>query len=316
MNIYLYEDNLYCFSRNFLIIIQTDSNAIQYNACALQKYSSTEPVIYHGGVRVQYKSFTKYDRPFFRIQFSFHHVSALPVQLSDGRWNCSAVRWEDMQHHFPCNFVSNCVGGEDEAGCWSGDSTCSPGTFQADGRCFSLTFLDKEEITWINAHEQCQKRGGQLPSLSTRQVWESVTDILVRTDKCTYLFMGARSASPTISVMYRNSWMWSDDTIAHFFKLSALWLLPLNIDFCTSLGNVSINYKTSKLMMVTCQETFVVSCLLCEIHGTLSPYENNELPEIRTTSSLIFIQVKNCIFYTNVVIALLHRKQHKQNMQK
>ncbi|XP_025099599.1 uncharacterized protein LOC112567209 [Pomacea canaliculata] len=293
INIYIYDKRQDCLINgiNFVIIFETDSNSTQYSVCALYKNSYTEPVIYHGGVRVQYKSFTTYDRPFFRILFSFHHVSALPVQVSEGRWNCSAVRWEDMQHHFPCNFVSNCVGGEDEAGCWSGDGTCSPGTLQAGGRCFSLSFFGEEEMSWIDANEHCRKRGGQLPSLSTKRVWESVTDLFTRIGKCSHFFIGARTAPPTISVMYRNSWMWSDNTIAYFIHLYSLALTPPNTDLCTSLGIILKNYGKIPLLMSKCQDTDVVSCLLCEIPGTSSPYENNELPEIRTTSTSNFIQL-------------------------
>ncbi|XP_025079241.1 uncharacterized protein LOC112555185 [Pomacea canaliculata] len=299
INIYIYDGRIDCLFHGltFLIIFQTNLNSKQYDICALHKHSYTEPVLYHGGVRVQYKSFTRYPQPFFRIQFSFHHVSALPVQLSEGRWNCSAVRWEDMQHHFPCNFVSNCVGGEDEAGCWSGDGTCSPGTLQADGRCFSLSFLVEEEMSWINAHEQCQKRGGQLPSLSTKQVWESVTDLFVRTDECSCFFIGARSAPPTISVMYRNSWMWSDDTIAHFIKLYTLALSRFNTDLCTSLWNLIRTFDKIPLLMRECQDSYAASCLLCEIPGTSSLYEHNKLPEIRTISTPNFSKVTLCTYF-------------------
>ncbi|XP_025079242.1 uncharacterized protein LOC112555186 [Pomacea canaliculata] len=220
INIQALYKNKECFleSKLFSVIFHTEVNFTEYKICELLKNTYTEPLIYHEGVRVQYKSFATFDRPFFRIQFSFHHVSALPVQLSEGRWNCSAVRWEDMQHHFPCNFVSNCVGGEDEAGCWSGDGTCSPGTLQAGGRCFSLSRTEQQVVSWNLANNWCQQRGSRLPSLTTRHVWDAVVDLCHKIDKLHVFYVGARSAPPTIPAMYQNSWIWSDGTIAHFIK--------------------------------------------------------------------------------------------------
>ncbi|PVD34066.1 hypothetical protein C0Q70_05328 [Pomacea canaliculata] len=37
--------------------------------------------------------------------------------MPDGRWNCSVQHWSDYRQHFPCNLVTECVGGEDEAEC-------------------------------------------------------------------------------------------------------------------------------------------------------------------------------------------------------
>ncbi|PVD35471.1 hypothetical protein C0Q70_02434 [Pomacea canaliculata] len=68
----------------------------------------------------------------FRLSFSFHALSALPQQLRDGRWNCSVPHWPDFRLHFPCNLVSDCVGGEDEVDC-PYTSHCIPDQFRCDG---------------------------------------------------------------------------------------------------------------------------------------------------------------------------------------
>ncbi|XP_025079760.1 uncharacterized protein LOC112555542 [Pomacea canaliculata] len=193
-----------------------------------------------------------------------------------------------MQHHFPCNFVSNCVGGEDEAGCWSGDGTCSPGTFQAGGRCFSLSRIEQQEVSWNLASNWCQQRGGQLPSLTTRRVWDAVTDLCHKTDKCNEFYIGARSAPPTISAMYQNSWIWSDGTIAHFIKLQTFKRSHYTSDTCTSFRTgftFSLEFTGRQSLVVQeCEETTqFVSCLLCEIPDALRPYKEEELPEIKAT---------------------------------
>ncbi|PVD35470.1 hypothetical protein C0Q70_02433 [Pomacea canaliculata] len=66
---------------------------------------------------IHFKSVTLYPGTGFRLSFSFHALSALPQQLRDGRWNCSVPHWPDFRLHFPCNLVSDCVGGEDEVDC-------------------------------------------------------------------------------------------------------------------------------------------------------------------------------------------------------
>ena len=56
--------------------------------------------------------------PAYSLAFSFHpEDSAMPRELSPGRWNCSGVQWTAFRHHYPCDLHSDCVGGEDEAGC-------------------------------------------------------------------------------------------------------------------------------------------------------------------------------------------------------
>ncbi|XP_025079245.1 uncharacterized protein LOC112555189 [Pomacea canaliculata] len=276
INIHAYDTNTECFldSKLFSVIFHIEANFTEYKICLLDNNEYTEPVIYHGGVRVQYKSFSKYHRRSFRILFSFHHVSALPVQLSEGRWNCSAVRWEDMQHHFPCNFVSNCVGGEDEAGCWSGDGTCSPGTLQAGGRCFSLSRIEEQEVSWNLASYWCQQRGEQLASLSTRRVWDAVMEMCMEIDKCYAFYIGARSAPPAISAMYQNSWIWSDDTMAHFIKLRSHFKSYVPSNACTRLETSAVFQLRPRgdqsLFVQGCAEKTYVNCLLCEIPDNTS----------------------------------------------
>lgn len=69
-------------------------------------------------VRVVKRASLGYGDPSYRLAFSFHPEHAvMPRQLSLGRWNCSGVQWAVFQLHYPCDLHSDCVGGEDEAGC-------------------------------------------------------------------------------------------------------------------------------------------------------------------------------------------------------
>ena len=69
-------------------------------------------------VRVVRGAWLDYSNPTYSLIFSFHpEHTVMPRQLSPGRWNCSGVQRAVFQIHYPCNLYSDCVGGEDEAGC-------------------------------------------------------------------------------------------------------------------------------------------------------------------------------------------------------
>nr|KAG5712232.1 hypothetical protein BaRGS_014582 [Batillaria attramentaria] len=53
----------------------------------------------------------------FHLSFSFHNMSALPQQLSGGKWNCSVPHWTNFRQHFLCTLESECAGGEDVVIC-------------------------------------------------------------------------------------------------------------------------------------------------------------------------------------------------------
>lgn len=184
------------------VTLQTPDNVTMFQVCSLSNYGHSDPVVYPGDVKVQYISYKGSSVADFKILFSFHKISALPVRVADGRWNCSAVHWPDMLQHLPCNFQSDCVGGEDEAGCWRGDGTCSQGNFQADNRCFLIARAEHEQTSWNLASDWCQQRGARLSSLSTRKVWDTVLDLFFRIGDGFTIPIGVRLSPPTVPHLY------------------------------------------------------------------------------------------------------------------
>ncbi|PVD24181.1 hypothetical protein C0Q70_14651 [Pomacea canaliculata] len=115
----------------------------------------------------------------FLLDFSFHTLSALPQQLSDGRWNCSVPHWPDFSLHFPCNLVSDCVGNEDEVDCPYTSHVCGPGFLSANGTC--LQFVKPvQDVSWETASETCKSRGLVLMTANTFAEWEATRDLLLR----------------------------------------------------------------------------------------------------------------------------------------
>lgn len=193
INFYLYEAGSLCSPRA-RVTLRSPNISTDYWPCGEHKSRYSDIIIYSSHVDIEYKNYGKYIDTDFRILFSFHRVSALPVKLEDGRWNCSAVYWPDMQQHFPCNLRTECVGGEDEAGCWQNEGTCGPGTFLIDGRCFMALPAKEKIFSWTFAREWCIQRGGDLASLSTRRVWNRVVELFSLLDHFTTVFIGAKKS--------------------------------------------------------------------------------------------------------------------------
>lgn len=201
INLHFYDVQAVCSHREG-VTLRSENKSTDYWFCGDQGNRYTEPVLYPSHVLVEYRKFGTHFFTDFRLLFSFHRTSALPVKLTDGRWNCSGVHWPDMQQHFPCNFQSDCVGGEDEAGCWRGDGTCSHGNFQADGRCFLIARAEHEQTSWNLASDWCQQRGARLSSLSTKKVWDTVLDLFFRIGDGFTIPIGVRLSPPTVPHLY------------------------------------------------------------------------------------------------------------------
>ncbi|XP_025079765.1 uncharacterized protein LOC112555548 [Pomacea canaliculata] len=264
------------------LTFRTKSSYREYSICSLEMNGDLD--FYPGEMLMEYKVYSMTYGGHFKMMFSFHHVSALPVKLSDGRWNCSAVRWEDMQHHFPCNFVSNCVGGEDEAGCWSGDGTCGAGQVEVDGRCFTFTHVVEEDLSWNDANRWCQERKQQLASFSARTVWDFFMEFFNHLTDSSRIFVGVRFAPSSLPPIYRKSWMWCDETIAHVLELKNLGLRMPN-DNCVVTTSYSMRSVLLRghLTVTSCEQTLPVSYHLCEIQGTPSMYPALQAPDVHVT---------------------------------
>ena len=120
----------------------------------------------------------------------------------DGKWNCSApAHWERFRHHFLCNHVAECAGGEDEdedeAGCPYGG--CGPGLFLAAGTCYSLVTPRGRLTRWTQAEAVCRRRGGRLVSFNRPREMEAVVGALLAADVAIFFFVGLRSSDPVVA---------------------------------------------------------------------------------------------------------------------
>lgn len=52
----------------------------------------------------------------FKMLYSFHDVLRTPLQLVDGKFNCSTDTYPDFQQYLHCNLAKECEDGRDETG--------------------------------------------------------------------------------------------------------------------------------------------------------------------------------------------------------
>ena len=128
----------------------------------------------------------------FRLLFSFHQESALPVLLWKWRWNCSVPHWADFQEHFPCNLEADCVHGEDEQDCpYTNVSRCGAGAISLGESCYFYV-ISENDVSWQDAMDACQSSNAYLANLNTPKEWDDVMQLLfVRRGA---IFLGLRSS--------------------------------------------------------------------------------------------------------------------------
>ena len=134
----------------------------------------------------------------FRLLYSFHRQGQTPEQFPDGTWNCSVASWASVQGHFPCNLVTECVGGEDEKDCPYSSPLCVQGEFFLGHSCY--TYVRAGAMTWTSASAQCQMSGRHLVSLNDVNEWRRVTQTLRRYGVA-QVYTGLRSAPPVLPLM-------------------------------------------------------------------------------------------------------------------
>ncbi|PVD18467.1 hypothetical protein C0Q70_21016 [Pomacea canaliculata] len=98
------------------------------------------------------------------------------------------------------------------------------------------------------------------------------------------IFVGVRFAPSSLPPIYRKSWMWCDETIAHVLELTNLGLRNPN-DNCVVTTSYSMRSVLLRghLTVTSCEQTLPVSYHLCEIQGTPSMYPALQAPDVHVT---------------------------------
>ena len=132
--------------------------------------------------------------------------SEVPERLS-GRntWNCSVRHWPRFKRHFRCNLRQECIGREDEERCPY--SSCRRGGVSFGHRCYF--FIENvERIHWLDAQQQCRKKGANLVSMTSPREWSDVVTWIhlhmpeERHQKDMIIYVGVTSAPPTLPYMW------------------------------------------------------------------------------------------------------------------
>ncbi|KAK7482999.1 hypothetical protein BaRGS_00025776, partial [Batillaria attramentaria] len=193
----------------------------------------------------------------FRLLFSFHRQDEQLTQLDGGLWNCSVPVWERFKQHFPCNLQQECVNWEDEANCpYKDDKKCGQGHISLGGGCYFYV-RSREQITWTEASVSCLLRDAALASLNTPEEWHDVMKLLQNYSE-DEVYIGLRSASPGMPTMYRNTFQWSDGTVAYYVHAIGYGDKPYCAYFTEKV------YRRKDLEVDSCDRKDAAQHYLCE----------------------------------------------------
>ncbi|KAL8560511.1 hypothetical protein ACOMHN_023784 [Nucella lapillus] len=137
--------------------------------------------------------------PGYRLLFTIYQESERPIQLPNGKWNCTEENWDGvhgLEPHLACNVKHQCEDGRDEEAC--GYTRCQQVGFEVAGRCFFLGWRMDSTHTkadWLCQHEQQQ--GARLASLKSAKIIDEVRKIVWRLHPF-YIKIGL--ATPTVEL--------------------------------------------------------------------------------------------------------------------
>ncbi|KAK7466515.1 hypothetical protein BaRGS_00037390, partial [Batillaria attramentaria] len=119
----------------------------------------------------------------FRMLFSFHPVSQSPHKVKSGLWNCSVPHYASFKQHVHCNLEVECEGGEDEGGHCPFSSPACGGGVAVNNKCYKLWNGPRNGYTWDEARKNCLLKGGDLPTMRTKEEWRAFLNIFQRAKK-------------------------------------------------------------------------------------------------------------------------------------
>jgi hypothetical protein len=91
----------------------------------------------------------------FKMMFVVLPESQEPQLVSEWNYNCSVPHYKAFKPLLACNFISECVGGEDEQQCSHESPECGPGLLKSGEKC--LRFLPNlHGMTGFEAEFVCQ----------------------------------------------------------------------------------------------------------------------------------------------------------------
>ncbi|KAK7505576.1 hypothetical protein BaRGS_00003321 [Batillaria attramentaria] len=154
----------------------------------------------------------------FKMFYSIHPTSTMPQQLDTGMFNCSVPHYTSFSLHFDCNLETECRAGEDERNCDYTSDACGPGFIDAGNICYRYVTV-RNEITWLDAEEQCRSFGERLVSPRTPSEWQTFRKILEFGKKTFSVYVGLSTSPSNMAAMYRDVWQWTDQTMAFYINI-------------------------------------------------------------------------------------------------
>ena len=126
-----------------------------------------------------------------------------------------------------------------------------------NGTCYQL-LSPPDNVTWLNANDECLLHGAQLASLNTPREWSVVTHALQIGHVARGLLVGLKTAGPGLPRLYSKVWVWADGTVAYYVKVKGMKTVPA----CAYFSKTEA-YNFDRLSVVSCN-TPLSAEILCE----------------------------------------------------
>ncbi|XP_070175951.1 uncharacterized protein [Littorina saxatilis] len=160
------------------------------------------PEVFHTSVRLRVfvPSNSKLTKG-FSMRFSIHSDRETPPTVRRGVFNCSVPFFPAFKQHLACNLKAECEGGEDEnSDCPFTDRAACPGGVVV-------------EVTWEVARRDCQKRGGDLATLTSSLQWQAFFRLASSKNLIRQMYIGLKSYRTALPRIYNYLYVWVDGIV-------------------------------------------------------------------------------------------------------
>ena len=207
-----------CEKEYFALFTEDETRTDLHEEIKVCEHKKLPAAVYNPPITLTYFSQIHVPGAKLKLLYTIHKASEKPLQLSNGRFDCSTSAFSTFADHLRCNLETECEQGEDELGCSYSSARCSGGIL-ADNRCYSyLTW--PQPLSWNQARDVCASRGAHLVSLNTQEEEENVKQILALGRLWAPVYVGLRTWDQASRlILYRYIRRFDDDTVAYYVNL-------------------------------------------------------------------------------------------------
>ena len=212
----------------------------------------------------------------FKMVFSIHPRSQTPPAASPGVFNCSVPYYDMFKQHLGCNFLDECLAGEDEGQQCGLSSEACQGKATVGSKCY--VYIRREEtLHWSQARRRCQKSGADLATIKTPEEWKVFLSMLTNIHAKHGAYVGMFAYDASMPRIYRDAYVWVDGTVNYRYSCRSRIYHSIYDRICLYYWPLVDDMFLKYLNYVSCEES-ELSTFICQY----------ELPAVAGKSSVTY----------------------------